>query len=311
VIFFSIFFLNLYINLCNCKYQVVPNWPTIPQKISPFGAVSAVSTHRDNLVFIAQRGTVAPPVVIFNAEGRFRGAFGTGIIATPHGLRIDPHNFVWVSDVENQQIFQFALNGTLVRSLGIKGKAGNTTNPMTFNQPTDFAFDILRNALYVADGDNGVNNRIIRLNYKTLDVDWVVEPGPAISFDQPHSLAVDRIGRLWVADRLNNRTLTFDSKGNFIDSWNCWNSPPNGLVFDQRNQRFIVSNSTNSVFRLSMPSQRTINDIGKCVVQETFGGSGNNWGQFDIPHEMGVDLEGDLYVAEIGNQRVQKFIWVE
>jgi sugar lactone lactonase YvrE len=42
------------------------------------------------------------------------------------------------------------------------------------------------------------------------------EPG---QFNQPHSLAMDSQGRLFVADRGNNRIQIFDQDGNFIDQW--------------------------------------------------------------------------------------------
>jgi hypothetical protein len=37
------------------------------------------------------------------------------------------------------------------------------------------------------------------------------------------------------------------------------------------------------------------------------GGTGNDSGQFARPHGMAVDSMGHLYVADAGNQRIQKF----
>jgi DNA-binding beta-propeller fold protein YncE len=38
-----------------------------------------------------------------------------------------------------------------------------------------------------------------------------------------------------------------------------------------------------------------------------WGGTGNGPGQFDGPHQLTVDNEGNLYVAEVFNGRIQKF----
>jgi len=40
----------------------------------------------------------------------------------------------------------------------------------------------------------------------------------------------------------------------------------------------------------------------------TLGGPGKGPGQFDQPHGIAVDSTGAIYVAEVGNQRVQKFV---
>ena len=37
------------------------------------------------------------------------------------------------------------------------------------------------------------------------------------------------------------------------------------------------------------------------------GGTGKGPGQFARPHGMAVDSKGHLYVADAGNQRIQKF----
>jgi hypothetical protein len=68
----NILFLLSLLSLCllvQAKFEVVAGWPKIPDKISPLGACSGVAVHHSNLVFIAQRGNVAPPVIVFSKEG--------------------------------------------------------------------------------------------------------------------------------------------------------------------------------------------------------------------------------------------------
>ena len=54
----------------------------------------------------------------------------------------------------------------------------------------------------------GINNRFVKLN-KTYGVEWVMDH----NFGSPHSIAWERTRNyIWVADRSNNRTQTFDAK---------------------------------------------------------------------------------------------------
>lgn len=40
-------------------------------------------------------------------------------------------------------------------------------------------------------------------------------------FSSPHSVAVDHLGRVWVADRGNNRTQVFSEKFEWLGEWTC------------------------------------------------------------------------------------------
>ena len=51
-------------------------------------------------------------------------------------------------------------------------------------------------------------------------------------FDTPHGLAFDSRGRLFVADRGNNRIQIFDQDGKFLDEWKQF-SRPSGIYIDK------------------------------------------------------------------------------
>jgi hypothetical protein len=56
----------------------------------------------------------------------------------------------------------------------------------------------------------------------------------------------------------------------------------------------------------------SLNDRVQLFTQEGkyllgIGGTGNGPGQFLRPHGMALDTKGNLYVADAGNQRIQKF----
>ena len=44
-------------------------------------------------------------------------------------------------------------------------------------------------------------------------------------FDEPHSIAIDSDGRLYVGDRRNKRVQVFDQAGKFLEQWNHLGTP--------------------------------------------------------------------------------------
>ena len=61
-------------------------------------------------------------------------------------------------------------------------------------------------------------------------------------FDVPHAIALDSRGRLFVADRQNNRIQIFDEDGNFIAQWTQFGRP-SGIYIDKRTDTIYVSDS--------------------------------------------------------------------
>jgi DNA-binding beta-propeller fold protein YncE len=104
-----------------------------------FGRVSAVSTNRVGAeVYVFQRGPEADPLIVFDNNGRYLRSCGKGSFGTPHGIRVDSDDNVFVTDSSDHQVMKFDKNGKLLLKLGIRGKAGN--DDKTFNRPTDLAF---------------------------------------------------------------------------------------------------------------------------------------------------------------------------
>ena len=115
-----------------------------------FGRVSAVATDSSGDVYVFHRGDVADPIVVFNAEGTYQRSFGADMdFGNEHGLRIDRHDNVWVTDNGNHRVMKLSKEGEMLMSLGVKGEAGTTDE--TFDRPADIAFGP-NDELYVADG---------------------------------------------------------------------------------------------------------------------------------------------------------------
>jgi DNA-binding beta-propeller fold protein YncE len=157
------------------------------------------------------------------------GAVAANTMNNPVGLSVDSGGRLWVADVVNNRVLRFdnaasKANGADADSvLGQPDMTSNTfaTTQNQMSQPSSLFAD-LGGRLWVTDY---ANNRVLRFDdaaNKAIgdNADGVlgqtnfVSNAAAITrsgMNNPNSLFFDSSGRLWVADRSNNRVLRFDS----------------------------------------------------------------------------------------------------
>jgi sugar lactone lactonase YvrE len=128
-------------------------------------------------------------------------------------------------------------------------------------------------------------------------------------FGLPHAIKVSRDGVVYVADRINNRIQMFTREGAYLRQVRVTNEGsdvvpvPAGFAFspDERQQFLYVVDS--GAMRIVIFDRATMMQIG------AVGSRGAGAGEFDIVHHMAVDSKGNLYTAEIVNQRrAQKLV---
>ena len=105
------------------------------------------------------------------------------------------------------------------------GKPGGAAAPDYFYQPNDVV-TAPNGDVFVSEGHGAGNNRILKFDKTGKFIkEWgKLGTGPG-EFDQPHALAMDSKGRLFVGDRNNNRIQIFDQNGGFIDEWRQFGRP--------------------------------------------------------------------------------------
>lgn len=199
--------------VANIRFGMEPN--TMPDGWH-FGRVPAVATDSSNHVFVFHRGEVADPIVVFDSDGSYLRSFGRDIeFANEHGLRIDRHDNVWVTDNHNHTVMKFSNDGELLMTLGVEGQAGTTDE--TFDGPADIAFGP-SDELYVADGYG--NSRVVKFDAEGNFVKAWGTPGSGPGqFDLVHSVAVDSQGNIYASDQQNDRIQIFDSEGSLLRTW--------------------------------------------------------------------------------------------
>ncbi len=217
------------------------------------GSTSGVAVDGRGHIWVADRcgandcaGSPLDPILEFDAKGRFVKAFGRGLLLFPHGVFVDARDHIWVTDVHSApgkgaQVFEFDRDGRVLRTLGKAGVAVAGTD--TFAEPSAVA--VARDGtIYVADGHTERRDpaRIVKLDASgRFARQWGARGDAPGQIEVPHSLAIDSRGRIFVADRWNNRVEIFDANGKLLDVWTQFGRP-SGVYID-RNDILYVTDS--------------------------------------------------------------------
>src|ERR1700691_4119475 len=210
-------------------YELIRDFLKLPNGES-LGLVSRVATDSDDRVYVFQRKN--PPVVVFDRDGNYLAAWGTGEVTDPHGLKI-VDDIVYTTDRSDSVVKSFTLDGKpllQLGQLGVHSDTGCTGSPWLaeraagpFNHPTEMIAHP-NGDIYVTDGYR--NARVHRFtNDGQLVTSWGT-PGKAQGeFHLPHSIAIDPDGKLYVADRANKRIQIFSPDGDFLGMWTGMGGP--------------------------------------------------------------------------------------
>jgi hypothetical protein len=136
-------------------------------------------------------------------------------------------------------------------------------------------------------------------------------------FDQPHALAMDSRGRLFVGDRNNNRVQIFDQNGTFIEAWSQY-SRPSGLFIDKQDNLYSADSESESVSQNHNGWKRGIRmgrikdgKDGKILAfipdPETKTRAADNFTGTSAAEGVAVDAAGNIYGAEVGPKRAMKY----
>jgi streptogramin lyase len=312
-------------------YRTIENWFKLPAPRT-WGSSSAVDIDRDGNIWVAERcgantcaGKTDPPVLKFDATGKLLKSFGEGLFLFPHYLRIDPDGNIWVVDGippgagasqanpgKGHQAIKFSPDGKVLMTLGKPGVPGD--GPDTFNQPSAVA--IAPNGdIFIADGHGGNSNaRIVKFTKDGKFIKTWGKKGTAHGeFDTPHALAFDSKGRLFVADRANDRIQIFDQEGKFLDEWKQF-SRPSGLFIDKSDVIYVSDSESRERdgyghhpgwkrgIRVGSAKDGTVT----AFIPDTF----PTPEQASTTGAEGVaaDSSGAIYGAEVGQKDLKKYI---
>lgn len=316
-----------------------------------------------NSCWDAAKGEMSPldTVFHFNASGTLIKSFGKGLMVFPHGIHVDRDGNVWVTDgqdnlprrrpgapadaplpappakVVGHQVFKFSPDGTLLMTLGKPGgnQPGQPPDPASFYQPND-VITYPNGDILVAEGHGNAppsTARLVRFdkNGRFLREFGRMGSGPEGEFMQPHGLAFDSRGRLFVADRSNNRIQILDPETyKTLDTWYQF-SRLSGIFIDRNDILYGADSESGSVnpahgawmrgIRIGsardgrvtafIPDPTSIGETfsmvdGKPVMKKADGSPGAT-GTL-AAEGVAVDVDGNVYGAEVGPRALKKYV---
>lgn len=261
----------------------------------------------------------------FDAGGNVTRSFGRAMFIWPHGLHVDREGNVWVTDAAGaaavqmaakagvkagHQVVKFSPDGKVLMTLGEAGVAGS--DERHFRSPSAVVVGA-NGDIFVADGHeaNG-NNRIVKYSRDGRFISsWgKTGYGPG-EFRTLHGLAIDRRGRLFVADRSNNRLQIFDQDGKFIAIWTQFGCP-SGIAFDDRDQIYVADSESDLENNPGWEQGIRIGDArtGWVTAFILDQGGNPNAGTGSGPEFVAVDRHGNVFGGEPRPRVLRKYVKV-
>jgi DNA-binding beta-propeller fold protein YncE len=324
-------------------FEVDASWPKVPEKWK-LGDASSIGIDAQDNVWVLHRprtlppeqsSMAAPPILVFDASGNFRQAWGgpgSGYEwpEREHGIHIDHKGYVWVGgnncparalpelkSVGDDQLIKFTQAGKFVLQIGRSTQSKGNADTRNLHQPADVWVLPRTNELYVADGygnhrvavfdaDTGAFKRMWgAFGNKPVDKDDCPPPslssvpeGPGSDqFSIVHAIRVANDGTVYVADRENRRVQMFTSDGKFLKQLVRGSAPfaRNLALSPDADQQFLYVGGGTDIVVVNRKSLEIVTTI-------------QGGGVIGGGHQIATDSKGNLYVAAT-NRGMQKLVF--
>jgi len=274
----------------------ITKWGSSGTGNGQFSHLHGIAVGLNGVVYVADYGNNR--VQEFSATGEYLGKWGSagtgnGNFSDPYGVAVAPNGNVYVADYGNNRVQEFSSSGTFVTKWGSLGtETGQLTNPS--------------GVAVSAAGDVFVGE------YGGARVDEFTAAGSFISkwgsygagsgqVKQPGGVAIAATGILYVADIANNRIEEFAGAsstpvqfggmaGQFFAPASVAETP-GGYTY------YVVNTGDSTIEKYS--------DSGEYLA--SFGTPGSENGQLDDPTGVAVAPNGNIYVADTRNSRIEEF----
>ncbi len=316
-------------SLTSNPYKAILDWGQLPEGRT-MGIVTGVHPDPDGEhLWIVERcsanqcaGSDQHPIHKLDRNGNAVLSIGAGLFAWPHGFDLDPDGNLWITEGAPEgdargaagsalgmghQVIKLNQSGEVLLRWGQAGVAGDDSSH--FNGPAAI-LAAPDGSIWIADGHRGGNNRVLKFS---ANGELLLELGGGIDalsresgfFNDPHDLKMDSQGRLFVADRGNNRIQIFDQSGQLLDIWTQFGRP-SGLWIDENDTLYVADGMSGEQWNRGWERGIRIGSASTGRVEHFIP-------DFELPNGSGIeflatDSEGSIYAGQVGRQRFEKYV---
>jgi len=300
------------------SYRSVPDLLKFPKHIYMSEGAGIAVDKSGNIYVFTRVGEGGHSLLEFDRNGNFIDTIGDGLYCFqfPHQVRFDRDGNLWTVDDGSNMAVKFIFNGTDWRPALTLGRRSEPFGPVNtddgwvlpraastafsnvmFNMPTDVAFG-LNGEIYVADGYG--NSRVQKFDKNGKFVkSWGRRGTAPGEFHLPHAIITDSKGQVYVGDRENSRIQIFDADGNYLKEWNNVGKPWAMCLTDDPQQiMYIADGAANRILKVDLNDR----------VLGWWGRPGKQLGEFNNIHSIACGANGDLFITETQNYRIQKLV---
>ncbi|MCC3159229.1 hypothetical protein LJ737_18450 [Hymenobacter sp. 15J16-1T3B] len=283
------------------------------------------------IVQVAAAQPAAPAAVstLAGTAGSKGSADGNGAAARfsrPMGVAVDAAGTVYVADTDNHVIRKITPTGqvsTLAGTAGQKGFADGSGPAARLFNPVGVALDA-QGTLYVADTGNNAIRKITPEGVVSTLAGAAGSPstadgvGPAARFNQPHALAVDAAGNVFVADTYNHTVRRISPAGAVTT---LAGSPkrigsldgpgaaanfryPYGIAVEASGTLYVADNGNMTVRRIGPDG--TVSTLAGAVRKFGNADGAGPEARFMAPSGVALAADGTLYVADAAGMVVRR-----
>ena len=283
------------------------------------------------LALAARRANAAP--VVSTLVGTGTGGFSDQQVNNPYGIIFGPDGALYFCDLDNQRIRRLDLRTrrmTTMAGNGEKGYGGDggPATAASLNMPHEIQFDA-HGHLYIAERDNHVVRKVDggTGTISTLAGTGVAgfsgdgAPAARAQLRQPHSIVIDRQGRLLICDIGNQRIRNVDLAAGTIatyagtgvaqppsDGAPVKGTPLNGprtMVLDERGDLYLALREGNAIYRIATGTQTLHHVAG--TGKQGFSGDGGPARAAELAGPKGLAYgNGSLFIADTENHAIRK-----
>ena len=266
--------------------------------------------------------TIVSTFVGNGTPGAVNGAAETASFSNLMGIAADSAGNIYVADSRNNIIRKISTAG-IVTTLAGSGKQGADDGKGTaasFFFPAALTADA-SGVVYVADTHNSMVRKISR-DGTVSTIAGRISPGVAkyrdtvIKFDNPYGIAVDQHGNVFVSDWERDmikkiipdgKITAFAGKGKKGAKDGKGSAAtfylPEGLALDRADNLYVADCYNNMIRKISPDG--TVTTLAGKLTKGSDNGKGKG-ASFSHPDGLAVDRAGNVYVADVGNNKIRK-----